>query len=111
MIEGNRPPAAPTAVAERVEWLEMGITHNDFFRIFPRLVAPISVTREALCVTVAWQAPARSLQVTLSKEKIRKIAALSIPYTELEFRFRDFSPSERREFLERFRRAFQKGGG
>ena len=111
MIEGNRPTAAPMLVAESVEWLEMGITHNDFFRIFPRLVAPTPVMRDALCVTVAWQAPARSLQVTLSKEKIRKIAALSIPYTELELRFRDFSPSERRDFLEQFRRAFQKGGG
>ena len=89
----------------------MGITHDDFFRIFPRLVAPAEVTREGLEVTVAWEGVQRSLQVTLSEEKNRKIARLRIPYVELEFRFRNFSSGERLEFLTRFYRAFQKGGG
>ena len=89
----------------------MGITHGDFFRIFPRLVAPAGVSREGLQITVAWEGVQRSLQITLSEEKNREIARLRMPYVELEFRFRSFSKSERLEFLAKFHRAFQKGGG
>lgn len=104
-------PAQPTERSDRVEREEMGITHGDFFRIFPRLMAPAEVIREGLQVTVTWEADRRSLQVALSEEKKRKIAQLRIPYVELEFRFRNFSSHERQAFLARFHRAFQKGGG
>lgn len=106
VIDGEPAPGGAS-----VEKQEMGITHGDFFRVFPRLVAPAPVSREGLRVTVSWEAPRRSLQVILSEEKNRKIAGLSIPYTELEFRFCNFSTSERQAFFTRFHRAFQKGGG
>ena len=89
---------------------EMGITHADFFRIFPRLLEGGTLRRTAGEVIVAW-ADARTLVVGLSAEHVRRIAGLRIPYVTLTLRFLGFSPLERRAFLTRFERAFQKGGG
>lgn len=90
--------------------LEMGISHADFFRVFPRLVAPQPVERDGLAVIVRPE-PGKELQVTLSEEKVRRIALLEIVYLELELRFEGFSASDREAFMGRFERAFQKGGG
>lgn len=96
--------------ALHTEALEMGISHADFFRIFPRVVAPAEVRREALAVHVE-TGPGRGLTVRLSPEKTRRIAGLGIPYTELELAFRGYDAPARAAFLAHFHRAFQKGGG
>ena len=93
-----------------VEQRGMGISHRDFYRIFPRVVEGAAVERDGLRVKVEWEGGKR-LQIALSEEKVRKIALLRLIYLDLEFRFENFAESERDAFLERFHRAFQKGGG
>ena len=93
-----------------VEQRDMGISLGDFDRIFPRVVVGATVVRDGLRVKVEWDGGKR-LQIVLSEEKVRKIALLRLPYLDLEFHFENFTERERDAFLERFHRAFQKGGG
>lgn len=89
---------------------EMGITHADFRRIFPRLVSDATTVHGDLEVAVDW-ADGRGLRVAVSPEQIRRIARLRIPYVNIEFEFQGFSEDGLARFLRRFDAAFQKGGG
>lgn len=88
---------------------EFGLSHKDFYRIFPRLEP-------------AWQdlgerrvkierSDGRELEIILSPEHIRQIASLRIPYIDITFRFSGWSEEQRLEFFEKFDLSFQKGGG
>ena len=94
----------------RVERPAMGISHDDFFRVFPSVLGAASWRREGLSIHVEWPYGAR-LVTTVSAQKLRRIASLSLPYVDVDFGFRGMEGGARRAFLERFDRAFQKGGG
>ena len=88
----------------------MGISHDDFFRVFPSVVAPASWRRDGLSIHVEWPDGGR-LAATVSAQKLRRIASLSLPYVDIGFGFFGMGAAERDRFLLRFDRAFQKGGG
>ena len=88
----------------------MGISHDDFFRVFPSVVAPASWRRDGLTIHVEWPDGAR-LAATVSAQKLRRIASLSLPYVDISFGFFGMNAADRDGFLVRFDRAFQKGGG
>ena len=88
----------------------MGISHADFYRIFPRVVAPLIPLYQGLKTTVLWPSGGRVL-VTLSAERVRRIAALSLPYVDLVFEFADLDSGAIESFLSSFARSFHKGGG
>jgi hypothetical protein len=94
----------------RVERPAMGLSHDDFFRVFPSVVAPAAWRREGYTVHVEWADGAR-LAATVSVQKLRRIASLSLPYVDIRFCFVGMALAERERFLTRFDRAFQKGGG
>lgn len=100
----------PDAAKVRAERLAMGISHADFFRVFPTVIAPASWRREGLAIHVEWPAGVR-LTATVSAQKQRRIASLSLPYVDIDFDFVGMAASAREAFLARFDRAFQKGGG
>ena len=105
MIDTECPASPPPAAV-----LEMGLTHADFYRIFPRLVQPLVARYEGLNTVVEWPSGARLL-VVMSPERIRRIAGLQLPYVALAFTFEDFSLAEEAIFMRRFAQAFHKGGG
>ena len=88
---------------------EYGLSHKDFFRIFPR-IEPTWQQLDAHRVEVNCE-DGRALQIEISPEQVRKIASLRIPYIDITFRFARWSKEQRAEFFEVFDRAFQKGGG
>lgn len=88
---------------------EYGLSHTDFFRIFPR-IEPSWQQLDPHHVTVS-RDDGRSLQVEISPEHIRKLASLRIPYVDITFRFAGWTEEQRAEFFDYFDRAFQKGGG
>ncbi len=88
----------------------MGISHADFRRIFPRVVGDAVRAEIDLQSRVEWQDGA-VLEVNVSPELIRRIALLRLPYVNIRFVFQGFSETRRSEFMRRFDRAFQKGGG
>ena len=88
----------------------MGITHADYFRIFPRLIDDAAPVTLALQCSIQWP-DGRRLAIAVSDEKIRKIALLRIPYVDISFSFHGFSDDGREAFMARFDRSFHKGGG
>ncbi len=94
----------------RVERPAMGISHDDFFRVFPTVVTAARWRRDGLSIHVEWPHGA-CLVATVSAQKQRRIASLSLPYVDIDFVFRGMAGGERDAFLERFDRAFHKGGG
>jgi len=88
---------------------EFGLSHSDFYRVFPRLEPTATKVKERYFELE--RADGRKLEIQISPEKIRKLATLRIPYMDITFRFLGWSDAQRTEFFTDFDRSFQKGGG
>lgn len=87
----------------------MGITHSEFFRTLPAALAPTPYAVQGHDVIITEDA--RRLVISLSPEGRRRIAALSLPTTQVHFTFSGYSSQDVEQFMARFDRAFQRGGG
>ena len=87
----------------------MGITHSEFFRTLPAALGPASYTVQGHDVVISDDT--QRLVISLSPEGRRRIAALSLPTTQVHFTFSGYSPQDVEQFMARFDRAFQRGGG
>ena len=88
---------------------DMGITHREFFRTLPAALAPTPYTVQDRDVVISDDT--QRLVISLSPEGRRRIAALSLPTTQVHFTFSGYSPQDVEQFMARFDRAFQRGGG
>jgi len=88
---------------------ELGLTHAEFFRSLPPAIAPRSYIVDGHRVRI--DAGERTVTIDLGPQRYRSIASLRLPYVEVTFTFVGFSTPERRKFMERFERYFQRGGG
>lgn len=88
---------------------DMGITHSEFFRTLPAALARTPYTVQGRDVVISDDT--RRLVISLSPEGRRRIAALSLPTTQVHFSFSGYSPQDVERFMARFDRAFQRGGG
>lgn len=88
---------------------DMGITHREFFRTLPAALPALPYTVQGPDVVISDDT--RRLVISLSPEGRRRIAALSLPTTQVHFTFSGYSPQDVERFMARFDRAFQRGGG
>ena len=88
---------------------DMGITHSEFFRTLPAALASTPYTVQDHDVIISDDT--QRLVISLSPEGRRRIAALSLPTTQVHFTFSGYSPQDVEQFMARFDRAFQRGGG
>lgn len=88
----------------------MGISRADFARVFPSIVGDGICQWQGAAVQVSWPA-GKAVAITLSSERVRRIASLSIPSLDVAFEFTGMSATECESFMQRFDRAFHKGGG
>lgn len=95
----------PPAVFSR----ELGLTHAEFLRFLPPAIAhrPFTVAGDRVRVEDGH----RSLTIELGPQHYRRIASLRLPYVEARFVFDGYTGGERRAFMARFERCFQRGGG
>jgi hypothetical protein len=87
----------------------MGITHSEFFRTLPAALGLTPYAVQGHDVIIGEDT--RRLVISLSSEGRRRIAALSLPTTQVHFTFSGCSPQDVEQFMARFDRAFQRGGG
>ncbi len=87
----------------------MAISHRDFFRILPKAIGSRQFQHKDNIITVF--VDEGEICITLSKERIRKIASLSLPITELTFQIKNVAKNTKDEFFKRFDRAYHRGGG
>lgn len=95
--------------AEHVVEKEMAVTHRDFLRLLPRAFEGCDIRVDGREIHVV--AGRRELRIDLSEESVRQIANLKIPLTRVRLTFSGYGEDERAAALQRFWRAFQKGGG
>lgn len=89
---------------------EMGVTHREFFRILPGVLAgaPYEVG-EGRVVQIQGE---RRLEILVAPEGERRLSeVVRLPITRVELIFQGYSDAERAAFLERYKRAYQKTAG
>jgi len=88
---------------------EMGISHQDFFRILPRALGSNEFERQG--TTVVLKQDNQKLTIKLSKESQRRIAAMVVPVTNVTLTFSGYATEDFQLTLDRFDQYFRKGGG
>ena len=89
---------------------EMGFTHYELLKGLPSATKPYEVTRitdllhEIRCED-------RLVTLTLSPERARKIASISLPVIDVELSFFGFDHQQYESFMDRFKRYLHRGGG
>ncbi len=92
---------------------EMTISHSDFFRILPKALGKLRYQRQNNIITVYIDDDGieGEIIISLSKERIRKIASLNLPVTDVTFQQENITEKKKIEFFKHFDRAYHRGGG
>jgi hypothetical protein len=88
---------------------EMGLTHNDFWRLLPRAMGEHAY--EILDNTVHAKVHGGTLRIDLGEIQERRIASVRLPYAVVSFQFNDIAASDQQVFKAHFDLHFQRGGG
>ena len=99
--EDRQPPCSFTR--------ELGLTHTEFYRSLPPAIEHHPYTAKDHRVEIDYGS--RTVVIELGPQQYRKIASLQLPFVEVRFTFIGFGPGDRRTFMARFERSFQRGGG
>lgn len=88
---------------------EMGLTHDDFWRLLPNAMGEHTYTSHGNQVRA--QVHQGTLQIDLGPTHERRIALLCIPYSVVSFRFEGVNKEQQMAFKSYFDLRFQRGGG
>ena len=96
---------------------EMTISHRDFFRILPKALKSYLYQHHENVITVALNEGQNNnkeeskIVIILAEERLRQIAALSLPLTTVTFQIKNVPKNTKKEFFKQFDLAYQRGGG
>ena len=88
---------------------EMGLGHDELFRILPGAIENRAWSLAGDRITIRDQD--RLIQIRVSPETRRKLGALQLPVTHLEFYFEGFTDFANEVFMQRYDLSFRRGGG
>lgn len=88
---------------------EMGLTHDDFWRLLPSAMGDHQYERQGDSVIATVYGG--SLRIDLGPPQERRIALLHIPYSKVTFSFKNVQKAEQEAFKAYFDLRFQRGGG
>ena len=88
---------------------EMAVTHREFFRLLPRVLPdnPVHTGDNTAVIPLH----GGEIHIMLAAESERRLGSLTLPVTLVTLHFSGFEADAIDDFLERFYRTFQKGGG
>lgn len=89
---------------------QMGITHHEFVRLLPQALGSHRFHVHGDRVDVENDHGHR-VHIELGEESVRQIALMRIPTTPVTLTFEGYDADARTAFLQRFDRAYQRGGG
>lgn len=88
---------------------EMGLTHDDFWRLLPKAMGEHRYDVQGDVVhAIVYDG---TLKITLGPTQERRIALLRLPYSEVSFEFNDVAEEQQQAFKTHFDLHFQRGGG
>ena len=88
---------------------EMGLTHDDFWRLLPAAMGAHAYERQGDKVHA--RVHDGELVIDLGPTLERKIALLRLPYSVVTFRFEGVEEQQQQAFKTHFDLHFQRGGG
>jgi len=94
---------------EHVVRKEMGYTHKEFMRLLPKAVGGAEMRINGNEIEVG--DGERVLRIELGAEGERRIASFRLPMTPVSLIFSGYDEAGIEAALDRFWRAYQKGGG
>lgn len=89
---------------------QMGITHHEFVRLLPQAVGSHRFHVHGSHVDVENDHGHR-VHIDLGDEEVRQIALMRIPTTPVTLTFEGYDEDARTAFMQRFDRAYHRGGG
>ena len=90
---------------------DMGYSEQEFFRILPSALAGYEHSIAGNQVNISHVEKKQWLRLTINRLPDRQLGMIRISRIEVEFAFHNFSVEERKRFLTRFDRSYQRGGG
>lgn len=91
---------------------EMGYTVEEFSNVLPRAMRDWSIVEaQPLVWSVITRDGEALAQITVMPRPDRRIASLTLPTLSVDIEFDTHDNERRIEFVRRFDRGFQKGGG
>ena len=94
---------------------EMGFSHAELLQCLPASVAPYTINRldenDSISFALSLSGEGRVAHLHLESEKTREIASIKLPVTVITIEFENFSETHYREFISRFKKYLQRGGG
>ena len=97
-------------VPERFE-RDMGYSENEFYRILPAAIGNYQHTVDGNQITVSHTESTRQLLLTVTPLPDRVLGAFRIERIDVQFQFLNMDAKTRSEFMQRFDRRYQRGGG
>ncbi|MCH8080000.1 MAG: hypothetical protein IIA06_09540 [Proteobacteria bacterium] len=88
---------------------EMTITHRDFFRILPKALKSYLYQQHENVISVTLDEG--EIVIILAEERLRQIASLSLPITNVTFQIKNVAKKSKKVFFKQFDRTYQRGGG
>lgn len=88
---------------------EMGIGHDDFFRILPRALGSDDYRVDG--PRIRFGDETRYFDIELSPEGSRSLALLTLPVTHVTLVFHGYSEADAKAALDRFDLYYRRGGG
>jgi hypothetical protein len=89
---------------------QMGITHHEFVRLLPQAVGSHHFHVHGNKVDVE-NDHGHHIHIELGEEEVRQIALMRIPTTPVTLTFVGYDEDARTAFMQRFDRAYHRGGG
>lgn len=91
--------------------LEMGVSRAEFLRGLNHLVNEAESLFQIAESEWELRMPTASLRIIFHELPPRETGALSLPRARVVLAMRALTPAQRGDFVHRFRRVFQRGGG
>lgn len=88
---------------------EMSITHEEFRRVLRIAFPEIRLSDDD--GNTEFRVEDGRVHIILSSQTTRSIGNLQLPVTKVTLEFGDMAEEEKKRFVERFSRSFQRGGG
>ena len=88
---------------------EMTITHRNFFRILPKVLKSYLYQQHENVISVTLDEG--EIVIILAEERLREIASLSLPITNVTFQIKNVAKKSKKGFFKQFDQTHQCGGG
>lgn len=90
---------------------DMGYSENEFFRVLPSALGRYRYRKQDQRLLIDHPEQPHRIQLEIRPLPDRRLGSFRIERIEVQFELLDMSAEERKAFMRRFDRRFQRGGG